>query len=150
MSFRVPEVARWCDAPGGYASTSADGNNGAFRIDSPEPGWKLAFICSDGEGWEHVSVHAFRKEGKQQRTPSWREMVFVKDLCWDGDDIVVQFHPRKQDYVNCHPYTLHLWRPIDATMPAPPSILVGRNTDVPIDPTDQRAVDEFLKTVKVL
>ncbi len=128
MSFHVPEPARITDHPI-LGSTSADGNNGAFDLASPEPGWRLALICSDGEGWEHVSVHAYRGHGLlnkgQQRTPNWREMCFVKDCCWDGEDEVVQFHPKKSEYVNNHPHTLHLWRPTDATIPMPPSIMVG-------------------------
>jgi len=97
MAFHVLESARVIDHPF-LATTSTDGNNGAFFIDSPEPGWRLALICSDGsdptvaEKWEHVSVHAFRgHEGPtlRIRTPTWREMAFVKDLCWDGEDVVM-------------------------------------------------------------
>lgn len=151
--FHVPELARDTTHPV-LASTSADGNNGAFDIESPEPGWRLKLICSDGSGaphieawqWEHVSVHAYRGgdveshihhsflEGTrpyttgrplQQRTPSWKEMAYVKRLCWDAEDVVVQFHPRESEYVNCHPHVLHLWRPRCAVIPTPPPELVG-------------------------
>ncbi len=132
MSFHVPELARDTTHPI-LASTSADGNNGAFFIESPEPGWRLALIASDGSEapdqpdwqWEHVSVHAYRAAGQSPRTPTWREMAYVKDLCWDGEDVVIQFHPRKSEYVNYHPFTLHLWRPINQVIPMPPPILVG-------------------------
>src|SRR6266496_309535 len=106
MSFHVPENARLTNHPK-LASTSKDGNNGVFIINSPENGWQLALICSDEE-WEHVSVHAFKNN--KQRIPTWKEMCFVKDLCWDDEDVVVQFHPRKSNYVNIHPNILHLWR----------------------------------------
>lgn len=96
----------------------------------------LALIASDGTepevpaglGWEHVSVHAYRgtlERARQLRTPTWREMVFVKDLCWDGEDVVMQLHPRKSAYINNHPHVLHLWRSRDQAIPEPPSILVG-------------------------
>jgi hypothetical protein len=131
MSFHVPERARILDHPL-LASTPDYGNNGAFALESIEPGWTLFLICSDGadpevpEKWEHVSVHAIRTNGReQQRTPTWREMVFIKDLCWDGEDVVMQLHPRKSEYVNCHPHTLHLWRPINARIPEPPAEFVG-------------------------
>ena len=124
MSFRVPEPARVLTHPQ-LATTAEDGNNGAFFIESPEPGWRLALICSDGLGWEHVSVHAFRGAGDKQRIPNWREMVYVKDLCWDADDVVMQLHPKRSEYINMHPYTLHLWRPTDREIPTPDSILVG-------------------------
>jgi|SRR4026207_240436 len=136
MSFHVPEAARNTTHPQ-LRSTSADGNNGAFFLESPEPGWRLALICSDstepdGAGydkWEHVSVHAFRDAAREfnvkRRTPTWREMSYVKDLCWDGEDVVMQLHPRKSEYVNNHPNVLHLWRPVDREIPTPPSIFVG-------------------------
>ncbi len=130
MSFHVPELARITDHPH-IGTTSADGHNGAFDIESPEPGWRLALICSDGtdlsaaEKWEHVSVHAYRKAGRQMRTPNWREMSYVKDLCWDGEDVVMQLHPKKSEYVNNHPHVLHLWRPINAVIPTPPPLFVG-------------------------
>lgn len=137
MSFHVPELSRDTEHPL-LGTTSADGNNGAFYLESPEPGWMLALICSDGSEaptmpdwqWEHVSVHAYRRvvavsSPAQMRTPNWKEMSFVKRLCWDGEDVVVQFHPRESEYVNCHPHVLHLWRPKRETMPTPPSILVG-------------------------
>jgi hypothetical protein len=124
MSFHVPESARDTTHPL-LGTTSADGHNGAFHLESPEPGWRLAIIASDGMGWEHVSVHAYRRSGQQQRCPSWKEMCFVKDAFWDDEDEVVQFHPRKSEYINNHPYTLHLWRPTDSVIPTPPSIAVG-------------------------
>lgn len=135
MSFHVPELARDTTHPV-LGSTSAYGNNGAFHLESPEPGWRLFLICSDGsdpevpeaDGWEHVSVHAWRGgdlSRVQQRTPTWKEMAYVKGLCWDDEDLVVQFHPRRSEYVNCHPHTLHLWRHATREFPTPAPILVG-------------------------
>src|SRR5262245_61450998 len=100
--FHVPDQARFNGDPQ-YATTSADGNNGAFTLASPEPGWLLGIIASDGEGWEHVSVHAYRGKDKV-RTPSWKEMAYVKNQFWSEDDLVIQYHPRKKDYVNVHPH----------------------------------------------
>ncbi len=128
--FHVPESARDTTHPD-LASTSADGNNGLFRLASPEPGWMLALVCSDSwepdipEKWEHVSVHAYNNMGRKSRTPTWKEMCAVKDLCWDKEDVVMQLHPRRSEYVNLHPHTLHLWRPINETIPTPPAYFVG-------------------------
>jgi hypothetical protein len=131
--FHVPETARDTTHPL-LGTTSADGNNGAFHLESPEPGWRLALICSDGTapevpdglGWEHVSVHAYiRRLTPKMRTPTWKEMSYVKRLCWDGEDVVMQLHPRESEYVNCHPHVLHLWRPTLHAIPTPPAILVG-------------------------
>jgi len=128
MSFHVPERWRLTDHPV-LRSTSTDGCNGAFLVPSPEPGWTLVLICSDGAAapdlvpWEHVSVHAARR--RQARTPTWKEMVYVKNLCWDEEDVVMQLHPKKSEYINTHPHTLHLWRPTRDTIPTPPPMTVG-------------------------
>ena len=75
--------------------------------------------ASDGRGYEHVSVSL------HDRCPSWAEMCIVKDLFWGEDDCVVQFHPPKSEYVNLHPYCLHLWRKIGSEFETPPSLFVG-------------------------
>jgi hypothetical protein len=51
-------------------------------------------------------------------------MCFVKRLCWDGEDVVVQFHPRESTYVNVHPNVLHLWRWRQGEFPTPPMAAV--------------------------
>jgi hypothetical protein len=76
-------------------------------------------LFSDGEGWEHVSVSL------PDRCPTWAEMCEVRDFFWPADVWVVQYHPPKSEYVNAHPYCLHLWRPIGQEMPTPPSWMVG-------------------------
>ena len=137
MGFHVPELAR-DTARSVLGTTSADGNNGVFHVDSPEPGWTLALIASDGDGWEHVSVHAYRKRtvdgvgllGRAEstprmRTPTWKEMAYVKRLCWEAEDVVMQLHPRESEYGNCHQHVLHLWRPTNAEIPTPPPEFVG-------------------------
>jgi hypothetical protein len=106
--FRVPEKFRvtsqifWqC-----YSSIEEAGNNGEFEIRRVKSNDVLAIIASDGLGWEHVSV---RVKGRK-RCPNWGEMCYVKDLFWGRDDLVIQYHPTAESYVNCHPYVLHLWR----------------------------------------
>ena len=104
-----------------------EGNNGIFSVPSVEPGWDLIIICSDGtedlaEGeqrdWEHVSIST--RQLTKTRMPTWKEMQFVKTLCWDDDDTVVQFHPKKSQYINVHPYVLHMWRWKKGEFPMPP------------------------------
>lgn len=119
--FKVPEKFRI--KYGLKKTSSADGNNGAFHIHSLKLSRSLYAIASDGEGWEHVSVSL------HNRCPTWEEMNFVKNLFWDEDDVVIQYHPAKQDYVNNHPYCLHMWRPIGVDLPVPDSLLVGVKLD---------------------
>lgn len=105
---------------GPLGSTADDGMSGAFFVMGPT-GAQLKIISSgvDEEfGWEHVSVSTDR------RPPNWTEMCFVKDLFWREDECVVQYHPAKSDYINCHPHCLHLWKPIGIVIPTPPLELV--------------------------
>jgi hypothetical protein len=119
MSFRVPEKFRI--TKGDFATSALDGNNGAFEwgtINGP-----IRTIASDGgekgNEWEHVSVSF------ERRCPTWEEMCRVKNLFWDENDCVLQYHPPKSDYVNNHKFCLHLWRPVNIIMPRPPSWMVG-------------------------
>lgn len=125
---------------GQFASDSSWGGCGFFYVFGP-CGEELKIIASDGEsdnpaleGWEHVSVSTRR------RIPNWREMCFVKDLFWSDDEAVMQLHPPKSEYVNQHPFCLHLWRPNKQKIPLPPRILVG--TKDPANPTPEEAVAE--------
>jgi len=52
-------------------------------------------------------------------------MHYVKGLFWGPEDVVMQLHPAASEYVNKHPFCLHLWRPIEAAIPTPPRIMVG-------------------------
>lgn len=130
--FRVTE--------GPMASSPDDGNQGQFVI--PRDDKTLLIIIAAGQipddaelkelqdGWEHVSVHArdkHIKRGRREwhaRTPTWEEMCIVKDLIFGSDELVVQYHPKKEDYVNIHPHVLHLWHSKNHTIPMPPKELV--------------------------
>lgn len=115
MSFHVPEADRV--RIGNLASSGTHGNNGAFEVRVGRV--RLWVIASDQGGWEHVSVsHPYR-------CPTWDEMAQVAALFWDAEDTVIQFRPPASDYVNCHPYCLHWWRPTHADLPRPPVWMVG-------------------------
>jgi len=117
MTFHVPEQYRVKN--GSFGSDSTHGNNGAFIIKSLKIKHPLTCIASDGMGWEHVSVSL------KHRCPNWEEMCFIKELFWDEEDCIVQYHPPKSQYINNYPYCLHLWRPTQGHIMQPPSILVG-------------------------
>lgn len=118
MPFKVPNQYRL--RTGRFASDDSYGNNGAFRI-LLRHGATAFVIASCEGGWEHVSVSI---RGKQ-RCPRWDEMQAIKVLFWGHDDAVMQLHPPRGDYINNHPFCLHLWRPLDAAIPLPPTIMVG-------------------------
>lgn len=123
--MKVPEKYRLKDHPV-YGTGISYGNNGVFiiphhRID----GYYYRCLVSDGEGWEHVSVSLDSKNKKVERCCTWEEMCFIKNTFWNEDEVVVQFHPAKSDYVSMHNYCLHLWKPINETIPVPNPLLVG-------------------------
>lgn len=122
MRAIVPDVLEKGRVTSGhFGSSPMDGFNGAFFVFSPDAaGKELKIISGTGMGWEHISVSL------RHRCPTWSEMCWVKDLFWQPEEVVMQLHPAKSDYVNCMPYCLHLWRPINGDkIPLPPSIMVG-------------------------
>lgn len=92
--------------------------NGAFMIKLPDSRLTFAVIASNGDGWEHVSVST------TERCPRWNEMQAIKELFFHDHEAVMQLHPPKSDYINNHPHCLHLWRPIDQTIPMPDMYMV--------------------------
>lgn len=66
---------------------------------------RLNVVASIDDGWEHVSVSL------QHRQPTWDEMCFVKRKFWEDEEMIIQYHPKKSEYVNVHKYCLHLWKP---------------------------------------
>lgn len=121
MTFHVPERFRVLDGPLG--SCFADGNQGVFQFYNRK-GEKLVCIAASGNetGWEHVSCHVeYISNGRnKRRTPSWNDMCHVKNMFWDFEDCVVQYHPPQSQYVNDSIYVLHLWRPVGVELPMPP------------------------------
>lgn len=98
-------------------NNSFDGGLGVITMST----WIGTVVWSFGGGWEHVSVTPIKK----RITPSWDDMCILKDIFFNEDETVVQYHPAKSEYVNNVPNCLHLWRPINDVMPTPPSIMVG-------------------------
>ena len=114
--FKIPEKFRVRE--GKMASDESFGNNGMFIVHLKHQ-QKLLVLATDGAGWEHVSV------SRRDRCPTWEEMCQVKEMFWDDEDCVIQYHPPKSEWVNNHPRCLHMWRPIGMGLPRPHPMLVG-------------------------
>jgi len=135
--FKVPEKYRYklpLDNPQAsmFNSIKPGEKFGVFKIPLRNAALCLFVIGTNGHEpvlWEHVSVsvkHAKTMKGLD-RCPTWEEMSRVKDLFWDKEDCVIQFHPPESEYVSCHGFTLHLWRKQNENFETPPSIAVGPN-----------------------
>lgn len=122
MSFHAPKKLMINHPTLGWGC----GDNGAFFLKKNGIGYRM--ISSNGFGWEHVSV-SLEKNGRiLKRCPFWEEMCMIKNLFWDEEDCVVQFHPPKSEYVNNYEYCLHLWRKIGSEFERPTSYMVGLKT----------------------
>lgn len=98
-----------------------DEANGAFIIDRYNNGEFYLVIASNGQGWDHVSVTIHKKNGGSvKKCPSYQEMMMIKEKLFSEEDVVFQLHPREEDYINTHPYCLHLWKPNNCNMVVPP------------------------------
>ncbi|MCI1244486.1 MAG: hypothetical protein LKG11_00800 [Bacilli bacterium] len=78
--------------------------------------WNVCF--SSYGGWEHLSVSG-------RKTPDWDLVCRFKDMFWREDEACVEYHPRKEDYVNNCETCLHIWRPTEEPLPLPPPEYVG-------------------------
>ena len=87
-----------------------DGINGWITL----RGQTFFFVCSNGGGWDHVSV------SHRNRCPSWDEMCVFKDIFFRKDECCIEYHPAEKNYVNVHQYCLHIWKPQKVELPTPP------------------------------
>ena len=82
-------------------------NDGGWGICYLPPEKKeIKVIFSFGDGWDHVSA-------------SYAHRCLTCE-----NEIVMQLHPAKKDYVNLHSYVLHLWKPQNVDIPIPDKIMV--------------------------
>ena len=95
--------------------TSIDGISGILHMTGLR---NCTVIASWSGGWEHVSVCP------SNRLPDWDEMCAIKDMFWNDDEVVMQLHPAKSNYVNLMENCLHLWKPIRQEIPVPPTLFV--------------------------
>jgi len=112
--FRLAEIEM------DYYHMKGDRGNGVFKVYAG--GRSFFVVASNGGGWEHVSVSPCNK--KRKSCPTWDEMCAIRDMFFQPEERVVEFHPPKSEYVNQHPYCLHLWRYTAGEFPHPPMIFV--------------------------
>lgn len=62
-------------------------------------------VMTDGSRWLHVSV------SRASSLPSWQDLQVAKGDLLGRQSEAVQVLPADRDYVNLHPFCLHLWSP---------------------------------------
>ena len=123
--FKVPNKYRERNHPI-LGSDDSVGNAGLFMIPHQIINdYVYRVFASDGGGWEHASIQVAEKGIQAHRCPTWEEMCYIKEMFWEDEDCVVQYHPKKSEYVNVHPFVLHLWRPTNQEVPQPPKKMIG-------------------------
>ncbi len=82
---------------------------GRYYRDNPDGLAVIISGCteSDGRRWIHVSA------SHRNRPPTWDKMCEVKRLFIGPARRAIQIHPPESEYVNLHPYCLHLWACVD-------------------------------------
>ena len=103
-----------------YYGANGDKHNGVFRVFVQGKAFNV--VVSDGGGWEHVSVSPTNR--KRPTCPTWEEMCEIKQMFFEDEETVVEYHPKKSDYVNLCNNCLHLWRPLNEKLPTPPRLYV--------------------------
>ena len=95
------EIEKYRIKKGRVGSIAEFKNNGQFEIPSCISGRNLLIQISDGQGWDHVSVSAWSGHKKKRaRIPTWKEMCYVKNLFFEPDEVVIQYHPAEKNYIN--------------------------------------------------
>ena len=109
-----------------------------YPVAGCERSW-LHCIATAGEaGWDHVSVTVQTRVTplvggriEQERCPTWEEMEHVRRALFHETETVMQLHPPLAEYVNHHPYCLHLWRPTDREVPRPAMVYCSVDLTAP-------------------
>lgn len=102
-----------------YYGQKGDSYNGIFRVYVGGKGYNV--IASNGGGWDHISV---TPTNTKRGCPTWEVMCDIKKMFFEDDEIVLQYHPAKAEYINIYPCCLHLWRPQHEQIPTPPKYMV--------------------------
>ena len=101
-----------------FTGFMGDDYNGYFEIKLKTSILTFVVAASNNDGWDHVSIST------RERCPRWNEMQQIKELFFEDDEVVMQLHPEKTEYINLAETCLHLWRPQNVEIPTPPPALV--------------------------
>lgn len=82
---------------------------GRYELDHRRKGYRVIVsgTVKGGGRWIHLSFSC------RDRVPDWEELRAVKGRFLGDDATAVQVFPPKEQWVNVHPYCLHLWSCVD-------------------------------------
>jgi hypothetical protein len=86
------------------------------RIFRPPRGYAVLVSIdrlNDKKEWLHLSV------SRPDRLPSWEDLRETKNTLLGAEKVAIQLLPRESEYVNAHPFTLHLWHCLEGPTAGP-------------------------------
>lgn len=86
------------------ASGISSSQRSEFLIPTVTKKASISALNFPDDDFEHVMLNP------KHRLPTYEEMVLLKDIFWEQNEVAIQVHPAKSQYVNIAMYTLHLWR----------------------------------------
>ena len=96
--FKLVPRPWWADKLGWSSKTDAFEKGPIYVLASDDDEYD-----ETGEKWRHVSFSC------KDRLPTWEEQREVRDAFFPPEACVVSVFPPTSEYVNHHPFTLHLW-----------------------------------------
>jgi len=67
----------------------------------------------DKKLWLHLSV------SRPDRLPSWDDLRETKNTLLGKEKVAIQLLPKESEYINAHPFTLHLWHCLEGPTASP-------------------------------
>lgn len=88
-------------------------NYGPCRVYFAENGIKILHGKEnhDGKWWDHVSISA------ANRMPTFEELKDIKNILIGRDKKAIQIFPNEKEYINLHPYFLHIFHSDEDGLP---------------------------------
>ncbi|HAO11366.1 MAG TPA: hypothetical protein DCQ51_09400 [Planktothrix sp. UBA8407] len=110
MNIKVkPQTVNWKPPklPPNWRTIDETSSAGCYRSRN---GLAVMISCcryEDGKNWIHLSI------SRRKSYPTWDEQVHIKELFLGKESKAIQVFPPRSQWVNDHPYCLHLWECLD-------------------------------------
>jgi hypothetical protein len=94
---------------GGWVMSPDCERVGRYELGLPGKGYVVIIsgTVKEGRRWVHLSF------SRGDRVPDWEELKAIKGRFLGDEASAIQVFPPKSQWVNVHPYCLHLWQCVD-------------------------------------